>query len=386
MKKILLLATVFTMVFTSCEPLEDVNAEADALPNPIVGDVVFTMSEDDYIDEKEGLGLRFDNFSTEDDAKEQIPALLKMKYPAWGNKSSAAVTFNIYNKKNDEKSLIVYKVKSQDYTDAGLSYSTISSDSQMTQLLNHLFPSPANRVLVSLTYDKYDSGVTINDVNDGFIYLDADGGKWEKSMGISKDEYAAMGEARAQFSSEDEALTKIPIFLKNKLAYEGPKAGDIQGIMYKLYVTDKQDVDGDGRTDDKTVYSYVVYHIYDGVNWNKYDNKVEVTIQFGHDGTTWVPDNTIKYTLIRNDDYAYMASQLTEPEYSGLIGNLASYGDFDYNWTDAQIEHALILFLENHDPNAEEGQKYLLTYVIFDNGENDYKTGFIKTNGEWVVN
>ena len=48
MKKIFLLLTVFSMVFTSCEPLEDINAEVDAQVIPIVGDVIFTMTEDDY--------------------------------------------------------------------------------------------------------------------------------------------------------------------------------------------------------------------------------------------------------------------------------------------------------------------------------------------------
>ena len=37
MKKILLLLTVLSMVFTSCDPLEDINAEIDANLNPIVG-------------------------------------------------------------------------------------------------------------------------------------------------------------------------------------------------------------------------------------------------------------------------------------------------------------------------------------------------------------
>jgi hypothetical protein len=122
---------------------------------------------------------------------------------------------------------------------------------------------------------------------------------------------------------------------------------------------------------------------FDGSKWN---GITDMTIQFGHDGTTWVPDNTIKYTLIRNADYEYMASQLTDAEYAGLIGNLAKYGDFDYNWTDEQIHYALILFLDNYDSSAEEGQKYLLTYVIYDNGENEYSTRFIKTGGVWVLN
>ena len=378
MKKILLLLTILSVVFTSCEPLEDINAEIDAMSSPIVGDVIFTMSDDDY----DKLNKSFGNFDSEEEAKTLIPNLLKIKYPVWGNKSSATVSFKIYSKKNDEKSLIVYKTKSTDYSAAGLSYSSISSDSQMNQLLDYLYPSPENRVLVSLTYDQYDSGIT-TEVTNGFIYSN---GGWEKSMGITEAEYIAMGESRAQFSNHEEAEQKIPVYLKNKMQYSAPSAGDIQSVMYNLYVTDTQDVDNDGKTTDKTVYSYVVFYTYDGLDWTPYKNTIVETIQFGHDGSKWVPDNTIKYTLVRNSDYEYMASQLTSAEYSDLIGNLAKYGDFDYNWTDAQINYALAIFLDYLNPDAAEGQKYILTYVIYDNGENDYTTGFIKTDGAWVVN
>jgi surface protein len=103
--------------------------------------------------------------------------------------------------------------------------------------------------------------------------------------------------------------------------------------------------------------------------------------------TTWVPENTIKYTLIRNADYEYMSAQLTgNASFDNVsLGNLAAYGDFDYNWSDQQIHFALALFLDYLDPTAAEGQRYFLTYVIYDNGENDYHTSFIKTNGAWEV-
>ncbi|MEL0651966.1 hypothetical protein V6246_11070 [Algibacter sp. TI.3.09] len=378
MKKIFLLLTVFSMAFTSCDPLEDITEDIAANQASVVGDVAFEMSDDDY----ETLDLSYGSFDSEEDAKTLIPSLLSSKYPVWGNTSSAEVTYKLYYKKNDEKSLIVYTAQDSDYTEAGLSYSTISSDAQMSQLLDYLYSEPEDRVLVSLTYEQYDSGI-VTTVKDGFIYSN---GAWEKSSGITEAEYASMGEARAQFSNEDEALVKIPVFLKNKLAYEAPKVNDIEGVMYNLYVTDTDDVDEDGSTEDKTEYSYVVFYIFDGANWVEYENTINQSIKFGHDGTNWVPDNTIKYTLIRNADYEYMASQLTGDEYASLIGNLGDYGDFDYNWSDEQIVYALTLFLDNLDPNAEDGQKYVLTYVVYDNGEGNYEKNFIREGGVWVIN
>jgi hypothetical protein len=365
MKKILVLLTIFTMVFTSCEPLEDINAEIDALDNPIVGDVIFTMSDDDY----EVVDKSFGNFSSNDEAKEMIPTLLQSKYPVWGNKSSATVTFKIYSKRNDEKSLETYEVSDQDYEDGGHNYGNFSRASHIIDFLNTKFTSPANRLLVSLTY-KYYAG-SVSTLNNGFLF---NNGAWESVQGFTDEEYNAMGESYPNFSNDDEAFAKIPLFLLDKFKFDGKKAGDIESAMYKVYV-------GGGVTE-----SYVAYFVFDGSSWSKYSNTVEDTIQFGHDGATWVPDNTIKYTLVRNADYEYMASQLTDAEYAGLIGNLSTYGDFDYNWTDAQINFALALFLDYLDPSAAEGQKYILTYVIYDNGENDYQTSFIKTDGVWVVN
>lgn len=90
MKKILLLITVFTLVFTSCDPLEDINAEIDAATNnPIVGDVIYTLTAEDY----ESLDLSKSYFDDNDIAKAMIPAFLTDKYPVWGNKSSAFISY-----------------------------------------------------------------------------------------------------------------------------------------------------------------------------------------------------------------------------------------------------------------------------------------------------
>ena len=367
MKKILVLLTIFSMVFASCEPLEMINAESDAMPNPIVGDVIFTMSDDDY----DVVDRSYGNFDSEAQAKEKIPTLLNSKYPVWGNKSSATVTFKLFSKKYDEKSLESYTVSSQDYADGGHSYGNFSKASHITDFLDLKFTSPANRLLVSLTYKYYSGSVSI--LNNGFLYVND---AWEMVTGFTNDEYTAMGESYPNFSNDDEAFAKIPVFLLDKYKYDAKKPGDIEGFMYKVYV-------GGGVTE-----SYIVYFVFDGSNWSQYTNTIEETIQFGHDGTTWVPDNTIKYTLIRNADYEYMSAQLTgNADFDNVsLGNLASYGDFDYNWSDEQIHFALALFLDHLDPSAAEGQKYILTYVIYDNGENDYQTSFIKTDGAWVLN
>ena len=68
------------------------------------------------------------------------------------------------------------------------------------------------------------------------------------------------------------------------------------------------------------------------------------------------------------------------------LENLAKYVDYDYNWSDEQILYSLNVLLDNLDPSAAEGQKYLITYLLYDNGANDVTRNLIKQNGEWVWN
>lgn len=385
MKKIIYLFAIIATVFTSCTPLEDLHNEIDAIPDePNVESFIYTLVDADYTE----LDLSFGNFGSVDDAKAKLPAFLATKYALYGEGSDATVTFKVYSPKRDEKSLKVYEATNQDYTDAGLRYPNISNEGQMTQLLDHLYPSPANRVLISLTYVERVSGIN-STVENGFIYVD---GVWEKSMGITDAEYAAMGEPRAQFSDEDEALVKLPIFLKNKLQYEAPIAGDIQGVMYKLYVTDDQDIDNDGNTNDRAVYSFVVFYIYDGVNWSKYNNVIDSTIKFGNDGTNWVPDNTIRHTLT-DADYVYIGTEFAAvPDYVDPAASVNQYKNFDRRsgeaayWSDDMLLVAMNKLLDNNDPNAVEGQQYVLTFDIYDGSSGTEDLKLIKTNDAWVVN
>jgi hypothetical protein len=91
MKKIFLLLTVFSMVFTSCDPLEDINEEIDAEGSAIAGEVAYTLTEDDY----ETLGFEDRYFSSEDEAKTLLPGFLSETYPLWGKGSTASVLYKL---------------------------------------------------------------------------------------------------------------------------------------------------------------------------------------------------------------------------------------------------------------------------------------------------
>ncbi|MDX1829591.1 MAG: hypothetical protein R3342_08605 [Lutibacter sp.] len=369
MKKLTyLFVAIGAYLFTSCNPMDNIYTEIDAQQEVITGDVTFTLSDDDYA----ALDLNYGNFNSVDDAKTKIPSLLTDKYPVWGKGSLATVSFNVYAPKSTESSLEIYTVTTADY-DAypdTATYNNFDDMSQVYRLLNDKYPNPANRLLVSLTYKFYNGSV--NYLNDGFLYLN---GEWNFIQGFTDDEYTAMGESYPNFSNQDEAEAKIPIFLADKFKYDNKSAGDIEAIMYKLYV-------GGGVTE-----SYVMYFTYDGSSWSKYTNEIVETVKFGHDGTTWIPDNTIKYTLV-GDDYVYIADQLTgNADFDNVsLTNLAKYGDFDYNWSEDQILYALGVLADHINPTAADGQKYIFTYLLYDNGLNEKTMSVIKENGVWVLN
>ena len=379
MKKLIYCIAILGTIFTSCNPNEDIYSDLNAVEKVISGDVDYALSDDDYDD----LNKSFGNFDSETEAKTLIPGLLSSKFPVWGKGSSALVSFKIYSPKREEKSLIRYTVSSQDYTDLGHTFGNFDSASDIQGFLEWKYPTPADRVLVSLTY-KYYSGTT-STLNNGFLFIN---GAWETILGFTDSEYNIMGEGFPNFTNEDEAIEKIPVFLKDKFKYEPKAAGYILATMYKLYTTDVNDVDGDGRTDDSTTLSFVKYFIFDGNIWSEYNDVLTTKIQFGHDGTTWVPDNTIKYTFT-GADVAFISNALIGT-YPGPADNVGFFGSFDRRtssgnyWSDAMLLEAFNLLLNNKNASAADGQKYVLTYVIYNGSTTNETKSVIKTGGVWV--
>jgi len=352
MKKIFYSFAILSLLFTSCNPMEDIYSEIDATETVISGEATYTLTDADY----DALGLNYGNFSSSDDAKADLPGFLTDKYPAWGAESLAAVTFKLYAPKVTERSLEVYTVSSDDYADNGHTYGNFSRDYHITDFLDIKYPNAANRLLVSLTY-KYYSG-SVSTLNNGFLFVN---GAWEMAAGITDDEYTAMGEGYSNFSSEDEAIAKVSVFLVDKFKYSGKMAGDIEAIMYKLYTGG-------------SVKSFIANFIYDGASWSEYNNVIDETIKFGHDGTSWVPDNTIKYTL-------------TGADYT-LVGN-GNYGNFDVRAGKAEEQESVRLdkvntILLNNFPSDAEGQKYIVTYNIYNGAAGVWSLAVIKEGGAYV--
>ena len=353
MKKIFLLLTVFSMVFASCDPLEDIYEELDAKETVIVGEASLTLTDDDYSD----LNLNFPNFGSLDEAKALIPNVLKDKYPVWGKNSGVKVTFKYYNKVNTYSENVYELSDAEHNAITGKTYGNFDRTSHVFDFIDGKYTTPAEGDFVSLRYRFYSGGEKT--LTDGFVYLN---NQWEKITGFTEDEYKAMGESYPNFSSHDEAAAKIPVTLVELFKFNPKSEGDIVSAMYELYK-------GSGVTK-----SYTSNFIFDGTSFSKYNNVTEETVQFGHDGTTWVPDNTIKYTL-------------TAADYD-LVGN-GRYGNFDVRTgKDEETEAARLAkintILLNNFPSDAEGQKYIVSYNIYNGANGVWQLAVIKTGGAYV--
>jgi hypothetical protein len=135
MKKIIYLLAFVAVFFTSCDPLDEIYTELDAQENPIVGESKYTLTDEDY----DELGLSFGNFSSTDDAKAMLPAFLSDKFPVWGEGSLAEVTYDLFARKSDERSLIRYTVSDDDYDTLGHSFGNFNSSSDLYEFLDYKY-------------------------------------------------------------------------------------------------------------------------------------------------------------------------------------------------------------------------------------------------------
>ena len=355
MKKSIYLLCAFGFTFMSCNPLEDINAEVDAKAKAISSEVSFALTDDDY----EELDLKYGNFNTIDDAKTMIPDLLNDKYPVWGDGSLATVTFKFYNKINTY-SEDVYELKKEEYNKiTGDRYGNFSKPFHIFNYLKAKYLTPDEGDFVSLRYIFYAGGKTT--LTDGFFF---DGTDWNKIAGFTPDQYSAMGESYSNFSSDNEAETKIPIVLVGYFKFAPKKAQEIVSFMYNIY-----------NRSTRTTESYTINFVFDGTLWAKYNDVAEETIKFGHNGSKWIPDNTIKYTLT-DADY-----DLVE---NGKYKNFDVRAGKDEETVEARLAKINTILLKNF-PNMEEGQKYIVTYNVYSGTSEVWEMKVILTGRTYVL-
>jgi hypothetical protein len=332
MKKIFYLLAITALVFTSCNPLEDVNAEIDALTEAetandgVVEDLVITLTEDDYI----SIGLDNTYFNTEDEAKEKLPTFLATTYPRLGvdfnaageivSASSAVVTYNLFNPVSQiiKKS---YTLTESDYTDIGLSALNDSDD--INAFFSAKLPNEIKGTIYDLTY-----------------LADPEVIEYE----LTDDDYDLVGNGR---------FNNFDIRPGRSEETEEARRAKIQTILLNNFP------DSDFGTKYRITYS-----VFDGAT-----KDLEMLVQLEENPTD--PSRTTEYTL-QDADYA-------------LIGN-GQFNNFDIRDSseeaDVQVRRAKIeIILLNNYPNAVAGDFFVITYDTFDGAGRPVLTMILQFDG-----
>lgn len=211
----------------------------------------------------------------------------------------------------------------------------------------------------------------INDVSVDFVqatdastedvtaYFEFDGSAWEEiasAYALKASDYDAMGDGPGRynnFSSSVEPDDYLPQFLTTNFPYA--QEADEMVVTYYYY---------DGSSTGLRAEKY--YFV--GSTWAPYTSTIDQTLSFGHDGSTWVPDNTITVTFTSTQ-----WAVITSLEGGDRGDNVSQYSSFYQGsnttggtwWSDEEIEAVLIDFLNDQYGDMEEGQKYLLNYDVY---------------------
>ena len=228
-------------------------------------------------------------------------------------------------------------------------------------------------------------GISGDSVAYGTYYMYSEGA-WELAENVyylSSADFDSMGEGSGEpgrfdnFSSSISPNGYLPAFLAINFPY-GQEEEEL--IVTYAYYSSSSGAQVRGN----------LYTFTDGA-WMAHESTISTSLQFGHDGTQWVPDNTIRYTLVDSDYAAVASALLTTPGFVEAAGNLDSYGNFNRTgsataWSDEMMVTAMGVMLDNLDPSAADGQKYITTCNIYDGSSGTEDRSVIKEAGVWVQN
>ena len=257
----------------------------------------------------------------------------------------------------------------------GLKYSSVADDPATT--MDDEGDSPRWRVQ---DFAVRTIGVEGDTENLGEYYTYT-GSEWELAEDVyylSSADYNSMGEESGQpgrfdnFSGSTPPENYLPTFLDIKFPFAQEE--DEIYIIYKFF--------SGGVSRQGNLYTYT-----NGA-WVGDMDIIATTLQFGFENGEWVPDNTIRYSLVPGDYDAIVADLAAT--YPDATSSMDNFGNFERRvgnaaeWTNPMVLEALNIVLNNLNPSAEEAQKYIVTVEIYNgaNGTEDFAV--IKEGGVWV--
>jgi hypothetical protein len=376
MKKIhyLLAFLAVAIAFSACNPLDKTYKQLGSLPAPTAPATSFslTLSAADYalILPKGSAAIKSLYFKSTDTAKIQIPSILASKYPTYGEKSSATVTFAITptivklaDSLNADVAYTLQTTPTNDYVYPAFNgapantFSDLSATAVINWLLYHYQTPVANQLSV-LTYLYFESGKTASSgtlTTDAFLYLN---GVWTKIYRISNAQYAATNNGLNNWYVAAD-VPNLPSYFNTLLKADPAvmltaKVGDVKYVNYRY----------------TTTYQRVLPLTFNGTDW--VTTPTLVSLAFAKTNGVWVADNSVNYKLTAAD-YTQIKTMPTTVNIQTALDNVAQFGDFNITvpvsattgWTDAQVNAAIILILAHDFPSAVANQKFVITYLAY---------------------
>ena len=271
--------------------------------------------------------------------------------------------------------------------DVRSSSSNYWSDAMLLEALNIVLPVANEGDVYAVTYLIYNGSVTTETKtlryssgeyveNETVVEVSPvvakNDGDWVFPYTFTRADFDMFGFRFPNFSSSN--IYILDIHLKDLFPYA--QAGDVAMVQYDYF---------SGGVSTKYGHS-----IFDGDNWHLTPDVVETTFQYGFEDGQWVPDNTINYVLT-SSDIAIISNAFINI-YEGPADNVGFFGSFDRRpgssnyWSDEMLLEAFNVLLDTIDPNAAEGQKYVLNYLVYVGSTVTESKKVIKTGGEWVYN
>lgn len=226
------------------------------------------------------------------------------------------------------------------------------------------------------------------DTNSKGEYFMYTAGNWEAVEDIyylSSADFDSMGTGSGQpgqydnFSSSVSPNNYLPTFLELNFPY-GQEEEELF-VIYDYYSSST------GAQIRGNLYTYT-----NGM-WNAHESTIETSLKFGFDNGVWVPDNTIRLTL-GAAEFGYIESAFgTVSGFEDPVSSMVQYSNFDRRpsepayWSNEMLLTVFADLLSNElAPNAENEQKYVLKYAIYDGASGEEEMSLIKLDGEWVLN
>ena len=398
-------ASEFNSFLGSKFPSEANGTVVELTYNTLAPQIDYTLEDADFALVGNGNYNNFDIRSGKDEEtlevrRAKIETILLKNFPDTPAGQQYLVTYDIYDGNSGTKQMLVQLNASNEYvlitgytlTDedfdlvgngnydnfdirSGKDEETVEARrAKIETILLENFPSAVSGDQYFVTYAVYDGSANIRNMllefdGSGYMLVEATliskttrytyTGSWSEPVTFTPAEYSLMGQQTyPNFSDNDEAVYNIGIYLRTLYQFAAPD--DFVAVEYNYY---------SGGVSQRNVN-----FVFDGSVWNAIPNVIDETIKFGHDGTTWVPDNTIKYTLI-GADYA-------------LVGN-DRYENFDVRTGKDEEQESVRLdkintILLNNFPSDAEGQKYIVTYNIYNGADGVWSLSVIKEGGAYI--